>query len=210
MRLYSYIKNNANITKSEVNKIYKDGLIKVNGEIKNLSYIIRNGDIITINDEEIKEKELVYYLYNKPIGVVCTNSSEVNNNIKEITNIENRIYSIGRLDKNSHGLLILTNDGLFTNKVIGKDNHYEKEYIVRVEKKIDDNFIDSIKNEIKLDNRIVKPKDCYLINDYTFGIILLEGVYYEIRRIVKALRLKTIMLFVSEIMPLKTRTSRSE
>ena len=88
MRLYNYLKNNLNLTKSEVIKLDKDNKITVNDEKKNLSYIIRNGDIVKANGIEVKEIEKVYYLYNKPVGVVCTNDLLVKNNIKDITNIK--------------------------------------------------------------------------------------------------------------------------
>ena len=96
MRLYSYLKNNANLTKSEVTKLYNESRITVNHEKKNLSYIIRDGDFICIDEEEIKEVEYKYYIYNKPIGVVCTNNTLVNNNIKDITNINERVYKYSR------------------------------------------------------------------------------------------------------------------
>ena len=194
MRLYSYLKNNANLTKSEVTKLYNESRITVNHEKKNLSYIIRDGDFICIDEEEIKEVEYKYYIYNKPIGVVCTNNTLVNNNIKDITNINERVYPVGRLDKDSHGLIILTNDGKFTNYVIGRDSHIEKEYVVRVEKRINNIFIESIQKRVLLNNKLTLENKSYLIDDYTFGIILREGMYHQIKKIVRMNNNKVIDL----------------
>ena len=184
MRLYTYLKNNGNLTKSEVIKLDNENLIKVNGEKKNLSYIIRPGDLVYIGKNKIDSVPFVYYLYNKPVGVICTNDKSVNNNIYERIGINTRIYAIGRLDKDSHGLIILTNDGMFTNSVIGKGNHLEKEYIVKVEKEINQDFINNIMKPVLIKNRLTLENKAYLIDDHTFGIILKEGMYHQIRKIV--------------------------
>ena len=103
MRLQTFIKNNANKTKSEVIKLYHEGRIKVNGCILPLPTELNEYAIVTIDDEVIEAKELVYYVYNKPIGIECTNDLNKKNNIRNHLNLPFRIYTVGRLDKASHG-----------------------------------------------------------------------------------------------------------
>ena len=140
MRLHSFLKNNYDLTKSKLLDLHKKGLIKVNGKNETLLYEVREDDIVTVGDDVVERKKMVYYLYNKPIGVTCTNSIDKPNNLKDL-NLPQRVFSLGRLDKDSHGLLILTNDGELSNKLMNSSSHVEKEYIVKVKYELTDSFI---------------------------------------------------------------------
>lgn len=185
MRLQTYVKNNGNFTKSETIKLQNENRILVNGNKVNLSYNLRINDIVTIDDVEIKNIPFVYFLFNKPKGIICTNDINVKNNIKTLINSDIRIYTVGRLDKESHGLIILTNDNMFCHDILDVDNHMEKEYIVRVEKKIDQLFINNIQKSIYIKDKKIKESIAYLVDDYSFRIILKEGKYHQIREMVK-------------------------
>lgn len=185
MRLMSYIKSYCGCTKSELNKMQEQGLILVNGEKKNLTYIIKEGDVVTVCNKVIKEVPNQYFIYNKPIGVVCTNDLNVKNNIISHLNLKDRLFCVGRLDKDSHGLLILTNDGVFSNKLINGKNHIEKEYLVKVKDKITDDFIVNMSKSVVLRGKTTKECVVNKIDDYTFSIVLTEGMYRQIRRMVK-------------------------
>lgn len=181
MRLHSYLKNNADLTKSELMKLFNEGKIKVNGEVTTLLYEVRGNEVITIDDKEIKELPKVYYLYNKPIGVTCTNSRNKISNLKDL-NLPQRVFSLGRLDKDSHGLLILTNDGKLSDTLMNSKSHVEKEYIVKTKDVITDSFIDKMASGVVIDGVLTKKAKVKKLDNYTFDIILTEGRNRQIRK----------------------------
>ena len=193
MRLYSYLKNNANLTKSELMLLKNENKILVNGKITDLLYEVEPNDLVTIDGTVITEVRKVYYLYNKPIGIECTNSSNKTNTLKSL-DIKERIFSLGRLDKDSHGLLILTNDGKLSNQLMNASSHVEKEYIVKVEKPITLEFLDKMANGVVIDNKITRKAQISKIDDYTFDIIINEGRNRQIRKMTKACLNKVIDL----------------
>lgn len=185
MRLFNYIKNSLRITKSQFIEEYNKNHIMVNDKIVNMSYIIKDGDVVTYNGQIVEKEDFVYYLYNKPRGLVCTNDLENKDSYLKTINLEKRVFCVGRLDKESSGLLILTNDGKYTNELLNPITHVEKEYIVRVKEKIGQEFIEKVQKPIILKGKLTKENRSYLIDDYTFGIILTEGKYHQIRKTVK-------------------------
>lgn len=183
MRLQSYVKNYGNFTKSEVIKLQNQNRILVNNEFNLLSYNLKEEDVVTIDNKVLERIPYVYYLFNKPKGIICTNDIKKDNNIKSYLNIKERVYSIGRLDKDSHGLLILTNDNNFCHYVL---ENMEKEYVVRVKNIITNEFLDGIENGVLIRGKMTKKCVIKKINDYTFSIILKEGMYHQIRKMVIA------------------------
>lgn len=185
MRLHSYLKNNANLTRSELMKLRNENRILVNGETTDLLYEVGFSDVITIDGKEITEQRKVYYLYNKPIGIECTNSDRKPNNLKSL-NLSSRVFSLGRLDKDSHGLLILTNDGKLSDKLMNANSHVEKEYIVKTKYDIDEVFLDKMANGVMIDGKMTKNAKISKINDKCFDIIICEGRNRQIRKMTKA------------------------
>ena len=184
MKLYLYVKNALDITKKEISKLKEEGRILVNDIPASLTTNVLDDDIVKVDGKVIKKTPFVYYLYNKPVGIVCTNNKEVVDSIKNNIDINVRVYPIGRLDKESHGLLILTNDATFTHNVLGK--HYEKEYVVEVRDKISDEFIEEMPKSMVLRGKATLPCKVERLDDYHFSIILNEGKYHQIRRMVVA------------------------
>lgn len=185
MRLMSYIKSYCGCTKSELIKLQEEGFILVNGEKKNLTYIIRDRDVVTVKDRIIEKVPNKYFIYNKPIGIVCTNDLNVKDNIISHLNLEYRVFCVGRLDKDSHGLLILTNDGSLSNRLINGKNHIEKEYLVKTKDKITDDFIANMQKSVILRGKTTKKCIVNKVDDFSFKIILTEGMYRQIRKMVK-------------------------
>lgn len=185
MRLMSYIKSYGGYTKSQLYLLQEENRILVNGEKKNLTYIIRDGDLVTVDNKIIEKVNNIYYIYNKPIGVVCTNDLNVKGNILTTLNLKNRVFCVGRLDKDSHGLIILTNDGLFSNKIINGKNHIEKEYLVKVKDIITVDFITKMQESVVIRGRSTKKCIVNKVDDFSFKIILTEGMYRQIRKMVK-------------------------
>lgn len=182
--LAKFVKETGNFTKSEVKKLINEKRILVNGKLESLAYIVQDTDYITLDNKELKRVPLVYYIYNKPKGIICSNRTDAENNLVNRLNLPYRVFSVGRLDKDSHGLLILTNDGQFAHNLLNPVSHVEKEYIVKVKYPIDEIFIQNISKPIILRNKETLPCNAYLIDDYTFKIILNEGKYHQIRRLV--------------------------
>ena len=192
MRLYLYVKNALDITRSEITKLHEQKKILVNNTFVNLTYDVLDTDIVTVDGKVIAKVPFVYYLYNKPKGIVCTNNKEVADSIRNNLDIPFRVYPIGRLDKESRGLLILTNDSSFTHKVLS--THYEKEYIVQVKDRISDEFITNMPKSMVLRGKDTLPCKVEKVDDYHFLITLNEGKYHQIRRMVVARGNKVIDL----------------
>ena len=184
MRLYNVLKSSLSLTKSELKSYSLAHEIKINGEIMPLSSIVGDADIITIDDKIIEIPKFHYFLYYKPRGVLSTVSYKENSYIHQIP-ISYKVTPAGRLDKESEGLMILSNDGAFLNELTGDQSIHEKEYIVKVNKIITDEFLINMQKSYFMDNKYTKPAKVKKIDDTTFSIILYEGLYHQIRRLVK-------------------------
>ena len=183
MRIYSYVKNNLNITKSEVMILYKEGRILVNGKQENLSRNLRENEVVTVDGKELKNTDFVYYLYNKPKGVICTNNKNINGNIASILNLDKRIYAVGRLDKDTRGLIILTNDNKFTHYVLESSN-IEKEYLVEIKEEVNSDILEKLKEPIIIQGKLTNGAKVKKISNHLISIILSDGRYHEVRKLV--------------------------
>lgn len=183
MRLFTYIKNYANLTKSKVMELYNDKRITVNGIKQGIRYKVNDNDIVRIDNKIINKIEFKYYLYYKPKGILSIINNNSNSYINNI-NLATRLALAGRLDKNSEGLMILTNDGKFINDIMNPTSKLEKEYIVKLKYPITDTFMENIKKEYTIKNRETTPIIAKKINEFTISMILFEGIYHQIRKIV--------------------------
>ena len=156
VHLAKYLKECGNYTKSQVQDLIKQKRVLVNHHYYPLSYIVKESDIIRVDGMVLSKVPYVYYLYHKPVGIVCTNNLNIKNNIIKQVNLPYRVFCVGRLDKESSGLIILTNDGVFANDLINADKNVEKEYIVTLEKPIDQKLLESLKTPITIRNKITK------------------------------------------------------
>ena len=186
IRLNKHIKGMGICSRRKADEFIAKGYIKVNGKIvTDLGFKINpEKDLVAVLpalDQEVSE--FSYILLNKPKGYVCSKSNMEGNNIfRLLPKIDNLTYA-GRLDKDSHGLILLSNDGKFIYKIASSEFAKEKEYIVRVNKEITDNFLyKQSDGSIKLDGRLVKRTYVELVNSYTYKIVLQEGINRQIRR----------------------------
>lgn len=184
LRLLNYIKINANLTKTEVIDRFENNKILVNNHICSLSYIIKDNDIITLDGHIIEKISFKYYLYNKPRGIISDISNKPSSYINHI-NVQIKLMPVGRLDKESRGLMILTNDGNYINSLLNPNNHVEKEYLVYVKNIITDDFLKRLNSIKKIDNHILKPFTIKRNDNISFYITLNEGRYHQIRKMVK-------------------------
>ena len=147
--------------------------------------------------------DLIYIALNKPVGITCTTEKSVKGNIVDFINHDKRIFPIGRLDKDSQGLIFLTNDGDIVNKILRAGNNHEKEYIVTVDKRITTNFINKMSNDVPILDTVTKKCKVRKINDYKFNIILTQGLNRQIRRMCSYFNYNVIKLERIRIMNVK-------
>lgn len=182
-RLNKAISETGYCSRREADKLIEQGRVKVNGEKVGLGVKVTSADGISVNGKAInKEVENVYLAFNKPRGITCTTDLKDKTNIIDFINYPERIFPIGRLDKPSEGLIFLTNDGDIVNKILRSKNNHDKEYIVKVDKKIDKSFVERMANGIPILGTITKKCQVEQIDNLTFKIILTEGLNRQIRR----------------------------
>ena len=162
-----------------------DGRVTVNNEVIEPGYKVNENDVVKVDGEKVKSnlKKNVYLAFNKPKGIVCTTDTEKEeNNIIDYINYNKRIFPIGRLDKLSEGLILLTNDGEIVNKILRSRYKHEKEYLVTVNKKISKDFLKKLENGVPILNTTTRKCETTFINDFQFKIILTQGLNRQIRR----------------------------
>ncbi len=194
MRINKMLSNLGFCSRRETNRIIEDDRITVNGKPCIQGQWVENTDTILIDNKPIPVKDKVYIVLNKPVGIICTAESKVPNNIIKFLNFPQYIFPVGRLDKESQGLILMTNDGDLANKVLESENGHEKEYIVTLHKPYDDFFIESMSKGVEISE--VKTKSCKVTrvcND-TFSIILTQGLNKQIRKMSGVFGYKVIKL----------------
>ncbi|MBU3113132.1 23S rRNA pseudouridine(2604) synthase RluF [Clostridium lacusfryxellense] len=194
-RLNKFISETGFCSRREADKMIDGGLVTVNGKIPEMGTQVSETDYIEIRGKALKIKEdLVYLVFNKPIGITCTTEHKVNGNIIDFINYPKRIFPIGRLDKASQGLIFLTNDGDIVNKILRSGNNHEKEYLVTVNKPISPDFIKNMSNGIPVLKTITKT--CFVKKEgkCVFRIILTQGLNRQIRRMCEYLGYSVIKL----------------
>ncbi len=187
IRLNKAIAESGKFSRREGDRLIEAGRVKVNGEIAPMGLKVTRDTDIYVDDVLInKREELVYILLNKPRGITCTTDLKDGTNIVDYINHDKRIFPIGRLDKESQGLIILTNDGDIVNKVLRSGNNHEKEYIVRVDKQITRDFIYDMGHGVDIMGTTTKDCKVERMGDYRFKITLTEGMNRQIRKMCAA------------------------
>jgi 23S rRNA pseudouridine2604 synthase len=186
MRINKLFSNVGFCSRKETNRLIQQNRITVNGQIPQLGQWVEEKDIILIDNKPIPVKDKIYIALNKPVGITCTASKEVQGNIIDFINYPEYIFPIGRLDKDSEGLILLTNDGAFSNKILESKNTYEKEYLVTVNKPFDDFFMEGMCKGVEIRGTTTKPCRVTRVTEDTFRIILTQGLNRQIRRMSKA------------------------
>ena len=194
IRINKYLSSLGTYSRRQIDKLIEEKRIIINKKYASLGVKVSSNDKITIDGELIlkknKKKKPVYLMLNKPIGIECTTNLNVNNNIIDFLGYPKRIFPIGRLDKDSEGIIFLTNDGEIVNKILRSENNNEKEYEVRVNKKINSNFLNQMSSGVKIKNVTTKPCKVEKINNYTFKIILTQGLNRQIRKMCRFFEFK--------------------
>lgn len=171
------------ISNSYAKEIILLNKVMVNAENVCENLLIKETDRVVLNNQIVQEgKNIVYVALNKPRGIECTLNPLINNNLINFITFKEKLFPVGRLDKESEGLLILTNDGYLFNKTINPKNEVEKEYIVTVNKVITNNFIEEMSRGVEIIGQTTLPCIVEKIDELTFKIILVQGLNRQIRR----------------------------
>lgn len=194
MRINKLFSNFGICSRKETNRLIREGRVIVNGEPCMEGQWVELSDDIRLDGELLKPKEKIYIALNKPVGVVCTAAEEVENNIIGYLGIDDYVFPIGRLDKDSQGLIILTNDGDLANQVLAAENNHEKEYIVTLDQPFYDDFIEKMEQGVEILGQVTKPCKVKRINENTYSIILTQGLNRQIRRMSKAFGFNVVKL----------------
>lgn len=193
--LNKYISETGFCSRREADELIAQCRVTINGEDAHKGNRVGENDVVLVDGEPLrKKKAAVYLMLNKPKGITCTTDTKDKTNIVDYINYKTRIFPIGRLDKMSEGLIFLTNDGDIVNKILRAGNEHEKEYIVTVDKPIDIEFINKMRNGVRILGTITKK--CYVKKegDRRFRIILTQGLNRQIRRMCEVLGYKVIAL----------------
>lgn len=200
IRLNKAISQTGYCSRREADKLIESGEVSVNGKRAEQGQKVSASDCIKIGETQIGTKgKRVYMAFHKPVGVTSTTDLKDKDNMISYINYEERIFHIGRLDKDSEGLIFLTNDGDIVNKILRAENGHEKEYIVTVNQSISQEFLDGMRKGVPVLGVVTDP--CYVekINVKTFKIILTQGLNRQIRRMCshfgyKVIRLKRVRI----------------
>lgn len=189
MRINKYIASSGLCSRRKAEEYIEKGQVTINGEVAILSSTVDDGDEVRLNGKIIESKnDFVVLLFNKPKGITCTTELKVKDNIIDYINYPERIFPIGRLDKDSEGLILLTNNGDLVNECLRVENGHEKEYVVHVNKEVTDDFIEKMSQGVRIFNPVTNkhvvtlPCDIKKTGRNSFNIILKQGYNRQIRR----------------------------
>lgn len=187
-RLNKFISETGICSRREADTLIEDGQVKVNGQVAGMGLRVTADDQVTVRGKLLRPKpQAVYLVYNKPVGITCTTEQHVAGNIVDAVNYPARIFPIGRLDKPSEGLILLTNDGDIVNKILRAGNAHEKEYVVSVDKPITEVFVKKMASGVPILDTITQPCKVRQLSANSFNIVLTQGLNRQIRRMAEYL-----------------------
>jgi 23S rRNA pseudouridine2604 synthase len=204
IRINKYLSEAGVCSRREADRYIEEGKIYIDGVKAEMGSKVGRGSVVTFMGKPVKKEEkLVLIALNKPQGIVCTTDPREPDNIIDFINYGMRIYPIGRLDKDSEGLILLTNDGNIVNKILRAENHHEKEYIVTVNKEITPDFIRGMSQGVPILDTVTRPCEVTPVDKFTFRIILTQGLNRQIRRMCEYFGYRVINLTRIRIMNIK-------
>jgi len=211
-RINKYLSEVGFCSRRKADDFISDGRVYINGKPALLGSKVNIEDEISVDGEVIqyKDKKKVYIAFNKPVGIECTGNHKVKDNIIDFINHRERLFTIGRIDKQSEGLILLTNDGDIVNNVLRAENRKEKEYIVTVNKKITTEFIDKMRKGVRIMGKMTRKCFVKKIHENRFKIILTQGMNRQIRRMCEVLGYRVTKLKRVRIMDIHLDTKVGE
>ena len=209
-RVNKYIASSGYCSRREADKLIESGKVTIDGVVAVNGSKVMEGQTVLVNGEPvIPTDDHLYIALHKPLGITCTTDTRDEDNIIDYLGLEERIFPIGRLDKNSSGLILLTNDGSIVNKLLRAEHGHEKEYVVTVDKPYDKDFIKKMENGLPILDQITLPCKVTPRGPKTFNIILTQGLNRQIRRmcdylgyrVVKLKRIRFMNILLGDMKP---------
>jgi 23S rRNA pseudouridine2604 synthase len=195
LRLNKFISESGKTSRRGADKWIEEGRVTINGKLAKVGSQVEPGDVVRVNGETIRvAKNNVYIALNKPVGITSTTERHIKGNIIDLVNHPLRVFNIGRLDKDSDGLILLTNDGDIVNEILRAENKHEKEYIVTVDKPITSEFLKKMSAGVNILDTTTLPCKVEQLSKYVFKIILTQGLNRQIRRMCSALGYSVVRL----------------
>lgn len=188
MRINKYISEAGKASRRGADKLITEGRVTLNGKKATIGSQVNPGDDVKVDGNQLfVAKNNVYIALNKPVGITSTTEKGVKGNIVDLVNHSIPVFHIGRLDKDSEGLILLTNDGDIVNEILRSENRHEKEYIVSVDRPINAEFLENMSEGVKILDTTTLPCEVEQLSKYEFKIILTQGLNRQIRRMCEAL-----------------------
>lgn len=207
IRINKYFTQVGYCSRRAADKLIDAGEVKINGQVPEKGTKVMPGDVVTVRGEVVSpdiEKEHVYLAVHKPVGIVCTTDQRrEKDNIVDFVNYPTRVFPVGRLDKMSEGLILMTDDGEIVNHVLRERHGHEKEYIVTVNRPFDDAFLRSMSRGVHILDTTTRPCKLERLSPTVFKIILVQGLNRQIRRMCEALGHRVVRLKRVRIMQLE-------
>lgn len=188
MRINKFISEAGIASRRGADKLITEGRVTINGKRATIGSPVEPGDDVRVNGNQIYvARNNVYIALNKPVGITSTTEKGVKGNIVDLVNHPFRVFHIGRLDKDSEGLILLTNDGDIVNEILRSENQHEKEYVVSVDRQITPEFLKQMSEGVKILDTVTLPCKVEQLSKYDFKIILTQGLNRQIRRMCEEL-----------------------
>ncbi len=188
VRINKYIASSGFCSRRQADELVESGKVTIDGVVAANGSVVEEGQLVEVDGKEIvPEDNKIYIALHKPLGITCTTDRRDPSNIIDYIGMDDRIFPIGRLDKNSSGLILLTNDGDIVNKLLRAENGHEKEYQVRVDRKIEPGFKEKMEAGVYILDRKTLPCKVTVTGTHTFNIVLKQGLNRQIRRMCDAL-----------------------
>jgi len=193
MRVNKLISDSGRCSRRDADQLIAEHRVKINGKVAELGAVVNATDEVRIDDELVEQpsparraKSRVYIALNKPVGITCTTEQQIDGNIVDFVDHAERVFPIGRLDRGSEGLILLTNDGDIVNELLRAENRHEKEYLVEVDKPVTPAFLTGMARGVRIHRATTLPCKINQVGKYGFRIILVQGLNRQIRLMCEA------------------------
>lgn len=189
MRINKFLSETGITSRRGADKFIEDKRVMINGKLAELGSKVEPGDIVKVDGNVIEQpsQQYVYIALNKPVGITSTTERHIEGNIVDFVNHPLRIFHVGRLDKDSEGLILLTNDGDIVNEILRAENEHEKEYVVKVDMPVTDSFINKMEQGVEILDTKTLPAKAEKLSKFTFRLTIRQGLNRQIRRMCSAL-----------------------
>lgn len=204
MRINKYLANRGVCSRREADRLIEAGQVKIGQRVAQLGDQVGDDDVVFVKNQPVNpEARELYLAYHKPRGVEVTHSDDVKNNLPRALGLREHVFAVGRLDKDSSGLLLVTNDGSIVNKILKPAEEHEKEYLVHVRRPMSTAFLEKLQEGVKIDKRKTRPAKVERQNKNAFRITLTEGRNRQIRKMVESLGNEVTSLKRMRVMNIK-------